>query len=643
MASGSARSARAHTIPVGIPAELPRTGYREEESALRTIANVLDHLRGSLVLVAAALAWSAAAPAEAWRWDDVERIVAISDVHGAAGPMLEVLRNAQVIDEHDAWSGGKAHLVVTGDLLDRGPESRLAMDLLMRLEREALAAGGRVHVLLGNHEAMNLVGDLRYVSAAEYAAFAEEESPRDRERAYAAFRAFRGSGLDEAALEREFALRAPPGFVAHRRAFAPDGRYGSWLLEKPLIVIINDTAFVHGGLSPLVTQLGLEAVNRELKLPLSEYAAHLATLTAAGVLDATVNFHRHPEVLGALPDDPERPQEIRAAIEAARELTDAAIHDATSPLWYRGNVGCSPLIEADKLSAALDKLDARRVVVGHTPTPGRHVLQRLDGRVVEIDTGMLNAAYGGRAHALIIDGGRVAVVDQSGMEETSPLPHPPQSAIHSDPGSAGAVEAILEAGEIASSREDEQGGKIIQVTDGVDRLTATFHKHTRKGIAPELAAYRLDRLLGLDMVPVTVARTVDGQAGALQLMPAAAETEAGRATRGGGSAAWCPLPEQWHAMYLFDALTGNERSPHSMSYSTGSWHLMLTGHGSAFGTGSALPRYLRGVDLQPGPAWTTALSALSDERLQSELGDVLDRRRLRALGKRRDQLLAAVD
>ena len=48
-------------------------------------------------------------------------------------------------------------------------ESRKVLDLLMRLESEARAAGGAVHVVLGNHEVMNIAGDLRYVSTEEYA------------------------------------------------------------------------------------------------------------------------------------------------------------------------------------------------------------------------------------------------------------------------------------------------------------------------------------------------------------------------------------------------------------------------------------------------------------------------------------------
>ena len=105
--------------------------------------------------------------ADEWHYENVERIVAIGDVHGAYDALLETLQVAEVIDSELAWSGGKTHLVFTGDLLDRGAQSRRVMDLVMRLEKEARRRGGRVHLLLGNHEVMNLNGDLRYVAEEE--------------------------------------------------------------------------------------------------------------------------------------------------------------------------------------------------------------------------------------------------------------------------------------------------------------------------------------------------------------------------------------------------------------------------------------------------------------------------------------------
>ena len=88
-----------------------------------------------------------------------ERVVAIGDVHGAYEEFTGILRMAGLLDQRDRWSGGRAHLVQTGDVLDRGADSRKVIDLLRRLEREAAGAGGAVHALLGNHEFTRQVGD----------------------------------------------------------------------------------------------------------------------------------------------------------------------------------------------------------------------------------------------------------------------------------------------------------------------------------------------------------------------------------------------------------------------------------------------------------------------------------------------------
>ncbi len=154
----------------------------------------------------------------------VERVVAIGDVHGDVDALRDALRLAGLIDGKGRWSGGKAHLVQTGDIPDRGEQTRAAFELLMRLEGEALAAGGRVHALLGNHEVMNMLGDLRYVTPGELASF--------------------------------------EGVNGHREAYGPQGRYGRWLRSHPAVVRINDTLFMHGGLAPSVPGKTLADVNR---------------------------------------------------------------------------------------------------------------------------------------------------------------------------------------------------------------------------------------------------------------------------------------------------------------------------------------------------------------------------------------------
>ena len=162
----------------------------------------------------------------AYRWTGVERVVAMSDPHGAYESMVRTLTNAGVIAEDGSWAGGATTLVITGDLLDRGADSRRIMDLVMRLENEAPQSGGQVLLTLGNHEVMNLVGDLRYVARGEYAAFADEESPEQRQQWFQAFVAARSAIeelVDEAALRAEFDRDRPPGFYAHGMHGFADG------------------------------------------------------------------------------------------------------------------------------------------------------------------------------------------------------------------------------------------------------------------------------------------------------------------------------------------------------------------------------------------------------------------------------------
>src|SRR5262249_50899462 len=101
---------------------------------------------------------------------------AIGDIHGDFDAFVGILGQARLIDPAQRWSGGNATLVQTGDFLDRGPKARAVMDLLMALQKDAPKQGGKIIVLMGNHEAMNVYGDLRYVSEADYASFADDRA-----------------------------------------------------------------------------------------------------------------------------------------------------------------------------------------------------------------------------------------------------------------------------------------------------------------------------------------------------------------------------------------------------------------------------------------------------------------------------------
>jgi hypothetical protein len=614
------------------------------ERHMKTKNTFRSHLDGFSRLLAMLLCIYmpiSSAQVENWHFSGVNRIVAVSDIHGAYDAMVATFQQAGVIDDNLAWNGGKTHLVVTGDLLDRGPDSRQVMDLIMRLEREAVRAGGQVHQLLGNHEVMNLIGDVRYVADSEYAAFSADESVQEREFWYRQYRRDQAANSDELAVRAEFDQKAPPGFFAHRRAFRSDGYYGNWLLEKPLMIVINDTAFVHGGAPPYVAEHGLAGINGQLKMDLRNYVTTLSALEDANVLNPVYRFRDVPVVLEEKRSMGQIDETHALSVQAIFDLRKSPLHGADGPLWYRGTATCNPLMEGDGLVAALNRIGANRIVFGHTPTSTRKIQQRMNGRVIEIDTGMLKANYDGSGNALIIEEELVSVVNQDAPTTFAPIAHPGGVGTDSEFIDDATLTNILTSGTIVESKNTEVSWKLVQITAFNKTVFAYFSPLQEEAeFIPEIAAYRLDRMLGLYMVPVAVLRTVAGQKGTLQYIPIAALSESERVTSGKGQRAICSMSKQNGAMYVFDTLIHNSaRSPLSMLYGSSDFQLMLVDHRQSFGTQEGRPEYLKHIELTIGDEWRTALLNIGDEKLHSALSDVLDKNRLSALSKRRDALI----
>ena len=596
---------------------------------------------GLLVLVLA----SPLAQAESLQFDDIDRIVAVGDVHGAYDALVSTLQKAGVIDDELRWSGVKTHLVSTGDVLDRGAESRRVMDLLMRLEQEAARAGGRVHLLLGNHEVMNLIGDLRYVADSEYAAYQDVETAEEREHWFQHYLADRREGGDEAAARRAFDKRAPPGFFGHRKALRHDGTYGRWLLAKPFIVVINDVAFVHGGFPPVVAELGLAGINTTLKAELLSFVESVGALQDMGILNPVDKFREYPLVLEQLAAAGELTGD---ALKAGLALVDAgqsSLFGPAGPTWYRGTAACSELIEGDALDRALAAVGASRVVIGHTTTKTLQIQQRLGGRVVEIDTGMLSEIYDGSGNALLIEQGALRTINESGTLSSSLVQHPQDVGHRSLDIDEAGIARILASGEIVDVAVAGADWRLVKVGLGDTTIDAVFRALPGEAdFVPELAAYKLDRLLGLGMIPVTVRREVAGVDGTLQFVPKLAVTERERMVTGRGADPACGLGKQRDAMLVFDALVDNDwRSPSTILFDPDDWQLMLVDHQGAFGVSPELPGSLAGMDLAVGEAWRAALIALDDDALHRELAGELNAERLRALAQRRDTLIALAD
>ena len=598
-----------------------------------------------LVLASVLLALAPHARANStYRFTDVARVVAFADVHGAYDELVSLLRQTEVVDDSLRWNGGATHMVSLGDLVDRGPDSRRVLDLLMRLEREARDAGGAVHMVLGNHEVMNLAGDLRYVSEAEYAAFAGAEDEALREAAWQ-----RVVARDPAASRAAFDEAHPRGYFAHRQAFSPAGRYGSWLLARPFVLVVNGTAFAHGGLPPMVASRGLDAANGELHEDLARYLRSWEDIESGHVFDQPVHFHDRPAVVAGLlaPDQ----AQAFAALQAAEVFT------VDGPTWFRGQALCNPHVEEENLEAALAAIGASRVVTGHTVSPTGRVIERFDGRVVLLDTGMLRPVYGGTASALLVEDGALSVVyaDQPGARSR---PEPVPRAVGPRPRHLDddALERWLAEAEVVSVEDLESGitdpQRVTLAKDGIELRAVFKHVSTDLGGPPgarrfdsadqfeyEIAAYRLDRLLGLGMVPVAVPRTIGKTRGVLEFWVEDSVTLRRMLETGLRPDGWCPVEPQYNLMNVFDVLIYNTDRTQENALFTRDWMLVLIDHSRAFRTRRGAPRLLYKEPPQITPSLARSLSGLDEQQLVQALGGVLERRQINAILKRRDQLL----
>ncbi len=184
------------------------------------------------------------------RIQGVDSLFVVSDIHGEYDNMVAVLTNAGLIDETRRWAGGRSHLVVLGDMMSRGPDVGAVLWFLYRLEREAEAAGGGLHITLGNHEIMVMLDDLRYVHHKE-------------------------SWIAEGHGMRYDRMYDP------RRSVL-----GRWLASKPGAIQVDDALLAHGGISATYLDHSLETLRDSLRAFIDEdLFYHWADTTRQFMLD----------------------------------------------------------------------------------------------------------------------------------------------------------------------------------------------------------------------------------------------------------------------------------------------------------------------------------------------------------------------
>ena len=321
---------------------------------------------GLIAALALILASAPALAAPQTAWDHVARVVVMGDLHGDYGKFHDMLTEAGLIDAHNNWHGGATHLVQVGDVPDRAPDTRKIFDLLIKLEPQARRAGGYVHALIGNHEAMNMEGDLRYTTPGEFAVFTDVDSPRRRDAYYAAVVAAlkahppaAGVPTFDAAFRAQFDAEHPLGWVEHQIAWSPQGIYGAWVLTHSAIIRIDDALYLHGGLGPSFSNFDIDVMDK----------AVIAALK------------HQPELAGG-------PHDILWAEEG--------------PLWYRGLAQHDEAAESANVAALLARYKVSHIIVGHTKQYPM-INERFDGGVILTD--ILGASRCTDPHGFLIKEG----------------------------------------------------------------------------------------------------------------------------------------------------------------------------------------------------------------------------------------------
>jgi len=330
-------------------------------------------------------------------WTGVEKIVAVGDIHGDYKAFIKILKGTGLIDKELHWTGRKTHLVQIGDVMDRGDYAKEILDLLMKLEKEAEEAGGKVHMLIGNHEELNITGLILNRGDDEFTARQLVSFLPDgyREKQVKKFREMLGdnptkkTGLDssldsdlmpfwENMLNKLRTNRRHPARREYMNNF--NKTYGKWILQQNAVIKINNIIFVHGGISEKFSKWGLKKINNRLRVELEDLRRAAMNSTRPQIQ----NFQRQ------------------------------IVWNPNGPYWYRDFATTDQDDFKENVDRILKNLNAEYMVIAHTPRviKTKEDMKLFQGRIWIIDTGiseLYRKRMGGRLSALIINKGKFDV------------------------------------------------------------------------------------------------------------------------------------------------------------------------------------------------------------------------------------------
>jgi len=327
-------------------------------------------------------------------WDDVEKIIAVGDLHGDYDNFVKILKRAEIVNETLSWIGGKTHLVQTGDIMDRGDHAKEIFDLIKKLEKEAEEAGGKVHMLMGNHEELNITGmaprQYGYVTFSQFRDFLPDSfiAAREKELEKLLEKASKKENNSNSSIViiEEFWNKLLTGknktaqTARYEYTLNFNKEYGKWILEHNAVIRINDTIFVHGGISKRFSKWSLQKINDTVRMELDMYRI----------------AHKRQK------QPPMRKRQV--------------VYESDSPLWFRDFALKTEEDFTQEVNSVLENLGVKHMVIAHTPggsgggSPivGQEplkILSKFNKKIWVIDTG-ISDYYAGVLSFLTIKNGK---------------------------------------------------------------------------------------------------------------------------------------------------------------------------------------------------------------------------------------------
>ncbi|EAK87480.1 serine-threonine protein phosphatase [Cryptosporidium parvum Iowa II] len=152
------------------------------------------------------------------------RVLVIGDIHGDLKSLITSLFLSGVINSNLDWIAKNTLLIQLGDVVDRGSHALQIYKLFNKLKSQAPSLGSKFVGLLGNHEVMNLCGQLHYVTDEDFQTY---------------------GGRDNRTFE-----------------WSKEGFVGKYLRTMKLAIRVNDSLYVHAGLLPKYAKLGLDKLDK---------------------------------------------------------------------------------------------------------------------------------------------------------------------------------------------------------------------------------------------------------------------------------------------------------------------------------------------------------------------------------------------